>query len=174
MTLPVFVIFLLFSTEPPQKATLLSVLIIGGIFVPVGLRTLVGVRSGKYTNLDVSDRVQRQRWFMVTTVLLLIVTAIIWITEQNWSLRLGMVCAFLLLLISQLVNTRIKASMHLAFHVYLSLLVLHMNLIAGVCFLLFAPLLAWSRLYLKRHIAKEVVVGMALGCLFGFAFWIIF
>ena len=174
VTLPAFAIFLLFNTESIQKASLLSALIIGGIFVPVGLRTLLGVRRGKYTNLDVSDRTQRQQWFIVTTLLLLIVTAIIWFTDQNYALRLSMVCACSLLIVSQLVNIRLKASMHVAFHVFLSLLVLHNHLIAGNCFLLFTPLLAWSRLYLKRHVLKEVLVGMALGGVFGLIFWLLY
>lgn len=174
LTLPVFIIFLLFSTEPVAKAGLLTLLIIGGIFIPVGLRTLLGVRKGKYTNLDVSDQAQRQQWFIVITLLLLIVTAIVWITDQNRTLRLGMICAFSLLLVSQLVNTRVKASMHLAFHTFLGLLILHMNAVAGAIFLLFAPLLAWSRLYLKRHVLEEVLVGVVLGGLFGLIFWIIY
>lgn len=166
--------FLLFSTENTLKAALLSVLIIGGIFVPVGLKTIRGVRKGTYTNLDVSDQAQRQKWFIVTTLLLLVVTVIIWVTEQNRTLRLGMICAFSLLLISQLVNTRVKASMHLAFHTFLSLLVLHIHAFAGILFLLFAPLLAWSRLHLRRHVLEEVLVGMVLGALFGLAFWIVY
>lgn len=172
MTIPLFVIFLLFSTESPSKAALLSILIIGGIFVPVGLKTIRGVRRGTYTNLDVSDQAQRQKWFIVTTLLLLVVTVIIWVTEQNQTLRLGLVCAFSLLLVAQLVNTRIKASMHLAFHTYLTLLVLHINVVVGTLFLLFTPILAWSRLHLKRHVLEEVLVGMVLGTLFGLVFWI--
>lgn len=160
--------------ENTLKAGLLSALIIGGIFVPVGLRTLLGVRKGKYTNLDVSDRAQRQRWFIVTTLLLLLVTVIIWVTGQSRILRVGMVCAFALLLVSQLVNTRVKASMHLAFHTFLALVILHTYIVAGTIFLLFTPLLAWSRLYLSRHILEEVLVGMALGGFFGLTFWIIY
>ena len=160
--------------ENTLKAVLLSALIIGGIFVPVGLRTLWGVKKGKYTNLDVSDQSQRQQWFIVTTLLLLVVTVVIWVVEPNRTLRLGTACACVLLLISQLVNTRIKASMHLAFHTYVSLLILHINSFAGVLFLLFTPLLAWSRLYLKRHVLEEVLVGIALGTVFGIAFWIIY
>lgn len=160
--------------ENALKAALLSALIIGGIFVPVGLRTLRGVRKGVYTNLDVSDQSQRQRWFIVTTLLLLAVTIIIWMVEPNRTLRLGTTCAFALLVISQLVNTRIKASMHLAFHTFIGLLILHINSFAGVIFLLFTPLLAWSRLHLKRHVLEEVLVGSMLGILLGLAFWAIY
>jgi len=173
LTVPVFVVFLLFSIEPARQATYLSFLIIGGIFVPIGIKTILGVRKGTYTNLDVSDQGQRQEWFIATSVLLLIVTAIIWLTNQGWTLRLAVSCALMLLLVAQAVNIRVKASMHLAFHTFLGFLILYFNWYAGLCFLLFAPLLAWSRLHLKRHVNKEIVVGIALGVVFGMVFWLL-
>lgn len=173
MTVPVFVVFLLFSIESTRQATYLSLLIIGGIFVPIGITTLRGVRKGTYTNLDVSDQAQRQKWFITTTLLLLLVTLIIWLTNQDRTLRLAVTCALVLLVTAQVVNTRVKASMHLAFHVFLSFLILHFNGVAGISFLLFAPLLAWSRIHLKRHVWKEIVVGVILGAVLGAAFWVI-
>ncbi|SEL49547.1 phosphatase PAP2 family protein [Parapedobacter koreensis] len=173
LTVPVFAVFLLFSTESPSQATYLSLLIVGGIFVPIGLRTLWGVRRGTYTNLDVSDRVQRQKWFIATTLLLLAVTVIIWVTDQDRMLRLAVACSLVLLVLAQVVNRRIKASMHLAFHAFIGFLILHINVVAGIIFLLFAPLLAWSRIHLKRHVWKEVVVGMVLGTILGAVFWLL-
>lgn len=173
LTVPLFAVFLLFSIESTQRAIYLSLLIVGGIFLPIGLKTIWGVRKGTYTNLDVSDQVQRQKWFVATTFLLLIVTVIVWVTNQEWTLRLAMACALALLVIAQLVNRRIKASMHLAFHAFLGFLILSLNGVAGACFLLFALPLAWSRIHLGRHIWKEVVVGMALGSLLGVAFWVL-
>ncbi len=173
LTVPLFAVFLLFSIESTQRAIYLSLLIVGGIFVPVGLRTLWGVRKGTYTNLDVSDQAQRQKWFVATTFLLLLVTIIVWATNQEWTLRLAMACALALLVVAQLVNRRIKASMHLAFHAFLGFIILTLNGMAGVCFLLFALPLAWSRIHLRRHIWQEVVVGMILGTLLGVAFWVL-
>ncbi|SKB97860.1 hypothetical protein SAMN05660226_04122 [Parapedobacter luteus] len=173
MTVPVFAVFLLFSTEPPLRATYLSLLIVGGIFIPIGLKTLRGVQRGTYTNLDVSDRVQRQRWFIATTLLLLAVTIIIWVTGQDRVLRFAVACSLVLLMVAQVVNRRIKASMHLAFHAFIGFLILYVNITAGIVFLLFAPLLAWSRIHLKRHVWKEVVVGMLLGTTLGMAFWVL-
>ena len=173
LTVPLFAVFLIFSIESTQRAIYLSLLIVGGIFLPIGLKTLRGVRKGTYTNLDVSDQTQRQKWFVATTFLLLLVTIIVWVTNQDWTLRLAMACALALLVIAQLVNRQIKASMHLAFHAFLGFLILSLNTVAGICFLLFALPLAWSRIHLGRHIWKEVVVGMALGTLLGITFWVL-
>ncbi|MFC3200204.1 hypothetical protein ACFOET_21460 [Parapedobacter deserti] len=173
LTVPVFVIFLLFSIESVLQATYLSLLIIGGIFIPIGIKTIRGVKKGTYTNLDVSDRVQRQKWFIATTLLLAAVTIIIWLTNQDRTLRLATTCALMLLVAAQAVNRRIKASMHLAFHVFLGFLIFYFNWIAGVLFLLVAPLLAWSRIHLKRHVWKEVIAGVMLGTALGVAFWVL-
>src|SRR5690606_16516026 len=126
-----------------QRAIYLSLLIVGGIFLPIGLRTIRGVRKGTYTNLDVSDQAQRQKWFVATTLLLLIVTIIVWATNQGWTLRLALACALVLLVIAQLVNRRIKASMHLAFHAFLVFLILSLHCSAGVRFFHFEQPLAW-------------------------------
>lgn len=173
VTVPLFVIFLLFSIESARQATFLSLLIIGGIFVPIGLWTLRGVRKGTYTNLDVSDQGQRQRWFIITTFLLLVVTLIIWFTNQDRTLRLAVMCSLVLLVVAQLVNTRVKASMHLAFHVFLGFLIFQFNGVVGTVFLMFAPLLAWSRIHLKRHVWREVIVGSLLGAALGTVFWLV-
>ncbi|MEC3879976.1 hypothetical protein [Parapedobacter sp. 10938] len=173
LTVPLFAIFLIFSIESTQRATYLSLLIVGGIFLPVGLKTIWGVKKGTYTNLDVSDQAQRQKWFIATTFLLLIVTIIVWVSNQEWTLRLALSCALVLLVIAQLVNVRIKASMHLAFHAFLGFIILSFNWLAGGCVLLFALPLAWSRIHLGRHIWQEVVVGMVLGTLLGIAFWVL-
>src|SRR5690606_22723645 len=112
-------VFLLFSIESAKQATYLSLLIIGGIFVPIGIATLRGVRKGTYTNLDVSDQTQRQKWFITTTLLLFVVTLIIWLTDQERTLRLAVTCALILLITAQVVDTRNKTYTHIAFHVYL-------------------------------------------------------
>ena len=173
LTVPLFAVFLIFSIEPTERAIYLSLLIVGGIFVPVGLKTLWGVRKGTYTNLDVSNQEQRQRWFITTTLLLLVVTIVVWLTNQSWTLRLAMACALALLVIAQLVNRKIKASMHLAFHAFLGFIIVSLNTVVGIAFLLFALPLGWSRIHLGRHVRKEVIVGMTLGTLLGITFLVL-
>jgi len=169
----VFVVTLLFTQEPPLKAALVSALIIGGIFVPVTILTFVGVRRGKYTNIDVSDQGQRQQWFVTITLLLVAVTAIIWLTNQQYPLRLAVTLACALLICALYINKIIKSSMHMTFHAFVSLLILHFNTAAGLSFLILLPVLGWSRLYLKRHFFNEVLVGTCMGTVFGGLFWLL-
>lgn len=155
-----------------MKAAMLSALIIGGIFIPVTIMTFIGVRRGRYTNIDVSDQRQRQQWFITITALLLVVTAVIWITNQQYSLRLAVTLACALLVCALYINKVIKSSMHMTFHAFVSLLILHFNMTGGIIFLVLLPLLGWSRLYLKRHFFNEVLVGTCMGSLFGALFWL--
>lgn len=174
VTIPVFLIIILFVREGVDNAKTLATMIIGGIFAPISLVTYIRVKRGKYTNLDVSDRRQRQRWFILTTALILIVTALLWITRQDTLVSIALTVSLFLMIVSQAVNTLIKASMHVAYHTYLGFVIFYLNPWTGAIFLLFLPLLAWSRVYLKRHTKPEVVAGLVLGVFFGIIFlsWI--
>lgn len=174
LTIPIFLIVILFAREGVANAGTLAMLIIGGIFIPISIRTYIGVRRGKYTNLDVSDQRQRQQWFMLTTALVLLVTALLWITKQDIIVCVAMTVSLFLMIVSQLINFVVKASMHVAYHTYLSFVVFFFNQWVGILFLLFLPMLAWSRLYLKRHTKPEVFSGLVLGLFFGslFLVWI--
>ena len=47
LTLPLFVIFILFKFEEPQKALATSAIIIGGVFIPLAIKTYLGTKKGK-------------------------------------------------------------------------------------------------------------------------------
>jgi ABC-type Na+ efflux pump permease subunit len=58
LTIPLFVCIVMFATESFGKALFISVLIIGGIFVPSIVSMYAKSKNGTYTNFDFSD--QRQ------------------------------------------------------------------------------------------------------------------
>lgn len=171
LTLPVFAVVMLFRHEPPEKAAWLSALIVGGLALPIALKTYRGMRKGVYANFDVSDRAQRRGWYRGATVLMLGVTAVLWLTGQSRPLCLSFLFASLLLLASQGVNYYLKTSLHLAFHVFLAFLILAFDPVTGIVLLSFAPLLAWSRLVLGRHSWQEVLSGALLGTAAGAGFF---
>lgn len=172
LTIPVFLLIILFAREDVTNPGTLATMIIGGIFIPISVITYFGVKRGKYTNLDVSDQAQRQRWFMLSTVLVGAVTAMLWITQQDKLVCLAMTVSLFLMITSQVVNTVLKASMHVAYHAYLSFVIYFFNHWIGILFLLFLTVLAWSRLHLKRHTKPEVLFGLLLGVSFGAIFLI--
>ena len=167
LTLPLFVIFILFKFEEPQKALATSAIIIGGVFIPLAIKTYLGTKKGQYTNYDVSNQKQRQRWYVTAILLLVVVLVALFLTEQSKTIRGNTVSAFLLLLTAQLMNFYIKSSMHTAFNLFLVFLILPMSSVFAILYLGFTCLIAWSRLVLKRHTVKEVVSGAIIGLVFG-------
>ena len=172
LTLPVFAVIALFTFEEFQRALLLSLLIVGGFFIPIAIKMYIGSKKGTYTNFDVSNRTQRQSWYIYAILLLLAVTIILFVTDQPRMLRLSVLFSLILLSTSQVVNYFIKSSLHVSFNIFLSFLIMPLHIIAGVMFLLFTVLIAWARLVLKRHTLKEIITGAAIGLAIGASYWI--
>jgi hypothetical protein len=166
-TMPLFAVVTLFRYENAQKATWISLLMVGGILLPLGLKTYVGFKKGKYTNMDVSNRDQRKKWYWWANILMLSMSVILFAAHQGFDICLSFLLAWLLMAVSQGINQYLKTSLHVAFHTYLSFLVLSINVSAGIVALCFAPIMGWSRVTLGRHTIPEVVSGGLLGMLAG-------
>jgi len=162
-TIPAFVAIVMFANEDFKKASFISFLIIGCIFVPVILRLFIKSKNGTYTNFDVSDRIQRKTMFIFIIPSLIIVTFVLFRTQQNHDLCISMLFASILVFISQVVNLFIKSSLHVSLNIYLSFLVMTLNFKIGILLFLFTGLLGWSRIVLGRHTIKEVLVGGVIG-----------
>lgn len=162
-TIPVFVATVMFKNENFKKAFFIAFLIIGCIFLPLILRLFVKTKNGTYTNFDVSDRIQRKTVFTFVIPFMVIVTFVLFKTQQNHDLCLSIVFATILVSISQGVNFFIKSSLHVSLNIYLSFLVMMLNLKIGIMVFLFTGLLGWSRIVLGRHTMKEVLVGGVIG-----------
>jgi membrane-associated phospholipid phosphatase len=167
LTLSVFAIIALFNYEKFQMALLHSSLIVAGIFLPLTLKMYLNSRNGTYTNFDVSNKTQRQSWYIFAIAVLLIVTIILFVTDQPRTLRLSVLFSLILLGTSQIMNYLIKSSLHVSFNIFLSFLIVPMNLIAGLFFLAFTILIAWARLTLKRHTIREIITGAFIGIIIG-------
>ena len=85
LTIPLFVVFVMFSFENIGKAVFISFLIIGCIFIPLIVRLYLKSKNGSYTNFDVSDRKQRKSVFVLFLPILCIVTFVIYKTGQSWG-----------------------------------------------------------------------------------------
>lgn len=163
ISIPTFVLIVMFSFEKTEKASFVSFLIIGGVIFPMVIWMLIQTRQGKYSNFDVSVRNERKSLFVFTLPLLAIVTIILFATHQSKSLCLSVFFAFLLALVSHLVNFYIKSSLHVSLTIYLAAMVFPLNNILGIILFLFSILIGWSRIELKRHTRIEVVVGGIIG-----------
>jgi hypothetical protein len=163
LTIPLFVAIVMFGFEVFSKAALISFLIIGCVFIPVTLMMYKKSKNGTYTNFDVSDKTQRRSLFIFAIPILIIVTSILFFTNQSKNLCISVLFALILLIISYLVNFYIKSSLHVSLNIYLSSLIVTNNFKIGIAVLLFTGLISWSRVKLGRHSLKEVIVGFIIG-----------
>jgi membrane-associated phospholipid phosphatase len=162
-TIPLFVLIVMFGNEDFSKAALISFLIIGCIFVPVILWMFIKSKNGTYTNFDVSDKHQRKSLFWFAFPLILVITVLMFVTNQPKNISISMLFALILVVTSQVTNFFIKSSLHVSLNIFLSSLIFTVNYKIGIAVLLFTGLLIWSRLKLERHTVKEVLTGFVIG-----------
>jgi membrane-associated phospholipid phosphatase len=163
LTIPVFIMIVMFGSEPFSKASLISFLIIGCVFIPVILRMYIKSKNGSYTNFDVSNKTQRKSLFLFVVPLLIIVTVVLFATHQSKNLCISVLCALILVVVSQIINFFVKSSLHVSLNIYLSALIFTLNYKIGIVVLLYTGLLCWSRVKLGRHTIKEVIFGLTIG-----------
>jgi len=167
LTVPLFVIIVLFSNNDVKTASFHTFLIIGCIFIPVIGWMYIKTKNGSYTNFDVSDRKQRNSLFVFAIPLLIIVTIVLYLTHQSSDTCLTLLFATILVIISQLVNFYIKSSLHVSFTLYLAFISFTLYPLLGFGFIILAILIGWSRIVLKRHTLIEVIVGSIIGSAIG-------
>lgn len=163
ITIPAFILIALLGNEITTSKLLVALLLIGGLFVPISIIIYYKTKKGTYSNLDVSDRLQRKSLFLYAIPLLAAVTTILYLTGQPRQLCLALLFALILVIISQVVNLYIKSSLHVSLNIYLSFLIITQNITAGLIALLLTGIIGWSRIKLERHTPKEVFWGILVG-----------
>lgn len=171
LTASLCTIFLTYRHGSGGKAFLLSGLLLGGVILPVSLQTYRKVKQGHYTNFDVSDRKQRYQLYPTLLILLSLVTGIAFATAQPRPVCYGFVAASLLIAMSYAVNFFSKASLHTSVSFFLACILLPVNLFLGGVMVIFAFLIALSRLILKRHTVTELIAGALIGLTTGAGFY---
>jgi membrane-associated phospholipid phosphatase len=140
--------------------------VFSAVFVVVGLLfVIIGKRRGTFSDFDLSNRVERAKFYILLWPLLICyVVASFLFRGMFFSLTIIAVGIVIGLLLFEFVNQKVKASIHIgvatAFAIAIGLLYGWNYFFATV---LIVPLLAWSRLILKRHTLQEVFTGATLG-----------
>ena len=143
------------------------------VVFPTGLLLVRGVRSGRWSDVDVSVQKERVHFYPRAILLSAIgVAALLLLRAPPFIVRGGLV-TMLLLAIAAIINLYLKVSLHTMFAFYCAVALLRIGLLIGLIALLVAALVFWSRLYLRRHGFTEVMVGGVLGSIGAFvaAWW---
>ncbi len=128
--------------------------------VPVTGWIIWNVKSGSYTNMDVSDQRQRRSLYPIITAALLLYLFVTYFQTQN--VDTPVVGLLVLLLLLQASNYFVKSSLHTALNVYTSALMFEVKWYWGLIWLIVTFLVAISRLILQRHSVKEVLSGAGI------------
>ncbi|KPE51153.1 phosphatase PAP2 family protein [Chryseobacterium indologenes] len=145
-------------------------------FVPILLMTIIpviiwliwNVRTGRYTNMDVSDRIQRKTLYIFVAGCL--IGYLIFYYVRNGYIDLVMLFILILLITMQISNFFIKSSMHTSFNIFVAALFFTLDWKMGLIWLGIAVLVGITRVILKRHTVKEVFMGAGIAFLVSFVY----
>ncbi|WP_228442102.1 phosphatase PAP2 family protein [Chryseobacterium nematophagum] len=138
------------------------------IILPVIIWLVWNVKTGRYTNMDVSNRNQRKTLYIFIGIC--VITYLIFHYVQNRHLDFVMLFILILLLTLQISNFYIKSSMHTAFNIFVAALFFSLNPQAGLIWLGIAILVGITRIILKRHTVKEVFMGAGIAFVISFIY----
>jgi hypothetical protein len=148
-------------------AVLLTLLVC--VVIPMALLLFRGVRSGRWSDADVSVRTERNRFYPSAIPISAIGVVALWLMRAPGFALRGAFVTFTLLVVAGLLNFRIKLSLHALFAFYSSVILFRVTTIAGAIAFALALLVFWSRLYLQRHDLPEMLIGTLLGVAGGIA-----
>lgn len=170
---PLTSLFLFFAYMSVQKYSFkdslvyfLPILLI--VIVPVVVWLVWNVKTGRYTNMDVSNRIQRKTLYLFIAACVIGYLAFNYI--KNGYIDFVMLFILILLFALQISNFFIKSSMHTAFNVFVAALFFALDWKMGLIWLGIAALVGITRIILKRHTVKEVFMGAGIAFLVSFIY----
>ncbi len=140
------------------------------VFIPIFGWIFWNVKKGNYTNMDVSNRKQRNSLYLFNFFIISIYIVALFYTKQNFHYILIILFLLVLLMVMFISNFFIKSSMHTSFNIFVSALFFTLHPIYGFVWLFLTILVAISRVILKRHTVKEVIMGFIIATFISFVY----
>jgi len=135
--------------------------------LPIALFSWQRYASGRWTTFDASDPSNRPALYMVCFVVLLPLMFYFRYVLRSVELVRGSVVVAVMLAVAAFLNRWIKISGHVAFATLSGVIFARVHLVYALPMLVIVPVLAWSRLELRRHTLREVVAGFVTGLVTG-------
>jgi membrane-associated phospholipid phosphatase len=123
---------------------------------------LIGVWKGYFSDLDISRRNQRPLLYLAAILMSTIYLVLLFVTNAPLILAIGVIGLLLGLAVTDLVNMKTKASVHVA---TITGFVTVMTLLYGLQFsflYVLVPIVAWARIKTKNHTLSQTVLGATL------------
>ncbi len=163
-----------FKEFKADKAWWLSISLLSLCVLPLTIYLIYKIRKGVYKDFDVSNQSKRPKLYLFALAVLSFFMVFLYFLESSWLIRIGIIPIFLLVLSTNVINKRIKVSLHTSFSFLLAVMMIKVDTNIAFSLFLFATLIGYSRLYLKRHTIPEVALGAGLGMIIGFIFHFIY
>ena len=168
VSLILFFIYMSIREYTLKDSMMYFIPILAMIIIPVVIWLVWNVKTGRYTNMDVSNRVQRKTLYIFIAVCVIVYLLYHYI--RNGSVDLVMLFILILLFALQISNLFIKSSMHTAFNIFVAALFFSLNWKMGLLWLGIAALVGITRVILKRHTVKEVFMGAGIAFMVSFIY----
>jgi hypothetical protein len=165
ISLSVAIIIVLRLANRAGLALLLTLLVT--LILPMALLLFRGARSGRWSDVDISIRAERVRFYPRAIPISAMAVIALWLLGAPAFALRGAAVTLSLLVVAALVNFRIKLSLHALFAFYSALILFVVQPVVGAIAFALALLVFWSRLYLERHDLLETLLGASLGLLGG-------
>lgn len=146
-----------------RTATIVAVLFVG----PLALLTAVQVRRGAWSTVDASNARERPILFIVGAAGLLAVLVYFTHTQGRTPLVTGTLGVLGMVVLCAALTPWMKVSLHMAAAALAATVLLWRGIPLGSVLLAGLPVLAWSRVALRRHRWAEVVAGVVIGVVTG-------
>ena len=170
---PVLVALVASRSLPPQRAAAVVAFVMAGSILPLLWMMVRRVRSGAWTDHDVSVREQRRGLYPVALALVTATILLLLLIDPPRPVLHGTVAVLALIGTASIINLWFKVSLHTAFAWFTAVCLYSMSLALGAGASLVALAVAWSRVELRRHTLAEVLGGILLGVAIGvmLLFW---
>jgi hypothetical protein len=133
------------------------------ILVPLTFFIRYKVKNKQWENIDASNKKERPSFYFTAIALIVILIIFLSIFSVFAFLIKGSISVLILLIFHAVLNKYLKASLHIAFAVFTSLVVYTFYPVIGYILFAVVPILIWARLKLKRHTPGEIAAGIATG-----------
>lgn len=153
----------------PAEASRAMVLVAAIAAIPFALFMIRQVRAGRWQNVDASRPEERPRLFVVALVLTALLATAVVRSPSIAFLSRGVFAVAALLLVAWALLRWVKISLHVATLCMVAASTTRTAPALAIAFALLVPLLAWSRMTMKRHTWTEILLGAALGIAAGAA-----
>ncbi|MGE8553503.1 MAG: phosphatase PAP2 family protein [Chryseobacterium jejuense] len=168
VSLVIFFVYMSLREYTFKEALLYFLPVLLMIIAPVVIWLVWNVKTGRYTNMDVSNRIQRKTLYVFIAACVIIY--LIFNYVKNGYIDLIMLFILILLFALQISNFFIKSSMHTAFNIFVAALFFTLDWKMGLVWLGIASLVGLTRIILKRHTVKEVFMGAGIAFMVSFIY----